>query len=219
MARLMLASTLVGVCSQRLVAGREGGRVLNTEIAVNTSRVRDLIAGESSLKALTDALAEGDFYGMHTFDQDLIEHVREDRIAREVALAAASHPHDLRLMLDAEGVGAFPGPARARAVPRRRPYAASRALGTKRSRAGSSGTTRRLRYSAPPATARPRAGSHPKPYSSRMRSGSSPTVMKFASSSSGRTLSGTGGRMTICTASSRASGPIASSSPATMSST
>ena len=46
--------------------------------------------------------------------------------------------------------------------------------------------------------------------------GSSPTVTKFASSSTGRARSGTGGRMTISSASSRASSVTYRSSPSTM---
>ena len=104
LARQMIAATLVGVVSQRLVPGREGGRVLNSEVVVNTSRVRDMIADDAPLKDVTKAIGEGEFYGMHTFDQDLLEHVRERRISREVALATATDPHDLRLQLASEGV-------------------------------------------------------------------------------------------------------------------
>jgi twitching motility protein PilT len=99
MARAMLASTLVGVVSQRLVPSVDGTRMLNTEVLCHSSRVRDLIGGGADLKLLHQALAEGDFYGMHTFDQSLLELVREGRVATEDAMALSSTPHDFKLML------------------------------------------------------------------------------------------------------------------------
>jgi twitching motility protein PilT len=128
LARQMLAGTLVGVCSQRLVSGLGEGRVLNSEVLVNTSRVRDMIADDAPLKEISKAMGEGEFYGMHTFDQDLLEHVREGRGAREVALATATDPHDLRLMLAAQAVDEPPAPKTTPVPPV--PYAASRAPGT-----------------------------------------------------------------------------------------
>ena len=47
LARQMLAATLVGITSQRLVPGRDGSLVLNSEVLVNSARIRDLIARAS----------------------------------------------------------------------------------------------------------------------------------------------------------------------------
>ena len=77
LARQMLGGTLVGVCSQRLVPGANGGMALNAEVLVNSSRVRDLITEESSLAEIHKAIKEGDYYGMQTFDQSLLAHVRD----------------------------------------------------------------------------------------------------------------------------------------------
>ena len=68
------------------------------------------------------------------------------------------------------------------------------------------GTATRLTYSAPPRSAAARSGSQRKPYWRRMPAGSSPTVIWFTNSTSGRRCSGTGGRRTMSTASSRAAG-------------
>ncbi len=102
LARQMLAGTLVGVTSQRLVPGREGGRVLNSEVLVNSGRVRDLIASGGSQSELDLAIREGDYYGMVSFDQCLLSKVRDGAIARAEALAFASEPHDLKLMMAAD---------------------------------------------------------------------------------------------------------------------
>jgi twitching motility protein PilT len=101
LARRMLAATLVGIVSQRLVPGLAGGRRLNAEVLVNSSRVRDLIAENAGDGALRAAIAEGDYYGMRTFDQCLLKQVRDGLIDREEAMAIATNPHDFRLQLAA----------------------------------------------------------------------------------------------------------------------
>ena len=98
LARRMLASTLVGIVSQRLVPGIGGGRVLNAEVLVASSRVRDLIDEGADHNALHQAIFEGDYYGMHTFDQDLLEHVKAGRVKDADAITLASNPHDFKLM-------------------------------------------------------------------------------------------------------------------------
>ena len=99
LARRMLASTLVGVISQRLVPGIGGGRKLNAEVLVASSRVRDLIDEGADHAAMHQAIFEGDYYGMRTFDQDLLEHVQSGRVSQDDAIALASNPHDFKLML------------------------------------------------------------------------------------------------------------------------
>ncbi|MBA3268175.1 MAG: hypothetical protein H0T70_07940 [Acidimicrobiia bacterium] len=46
---------------------------LNAEILVNSSRARDLISVAGSATDLHDAIKEGGYYGMRTFDQSLLE--------------------------------------------------------------------------------------------------------------------------------------------------
>jgi twitching motility protein PilT len=99
LARQMLAGTLVGICSQRLIPAIAGGRVLNAEVLVNSSRVRDMISGASPQSDVRHAIAEGDYYGMRTFDQCLLAHVREGRVDRDNAVSYATAPHDFKLML------------------------------------------------------------------------------------------------------------------------
>jgi twitching motility protein PilT len=103
-ARVMLASTLRGVVGQRLVqrAGGEG-RVAICEVLVVTGRVQDLILNPNETGRITEVIAEGEYYGMQTFDQALLKHVMAGNITEEVALDAASSPHDFKLMLQAQG--------------------------------------------------------------------------------------------------------------------
>jgi twitching motility protein PilT len=103
-ARVMLASTLRGVVGQRLVqrAGG-GGRVAVCEVLVVTGRVQDLILNPNETGRMTEVIAEGEYYGMQTFDQALLKHVMAGNLTEEVALETASSPHDFKLMLDAQG--------------------------------------------------------------------------------------------------------------------
>lgn len=102
-ARVMLATTLAGVISQRLVPGLEGGRVPVAEILVATGRIKDLILNPEETGKISEAIAEGSYYGMQTFDQDLLGHVTEGRISEQVAYETATSPHDFKLMLAAGG--------------------------------------------------------------------------------------------------------------------
>ena len=101
--RAMLAATLRGVISQRLVPAIAGGRVAALEILRATGRVRDAIIDPNQTGQLAQIISEGAYYGMQTFDQALFEHVKAGRITREEAFAMASSPQDFKLLLAAEG--------------------------------------------------------------------------------------------------------------------
>ncbi len=103
-ARVMLAATLRGVVGQRLVKSIDGqGRVAVCEILVATGRVQDLILNPEETGRLGEVIAEGEFYGMQTYDQALMHHVLAGNIDEAVAYDAATSPHDFKLMLEAKG--------------------------------------------------------------------------------------------------------------------
>jgi twitching motility protein PilT len=104
-ARVMLAGTLRAAISQRLVprADREGGRIAVSEVMVVTGRIQDLIIKPEETGGITEVIAEGDFYGMETFDQALLRYVTEGTVSEAVAMETASSPHDFKLMLNARG--------------------------------------------------------------------------------------------------------------------
>jgi twitching motility protein PilT len=103
-ARVMLSTTLKGAIAQRLVPDMTGdGRVAVSEILVVTGRVQDLILNPEETGKITEVIAEGEYYGMRTFDQALLGYVMEGRISEEVAMETASSPHDFKLMLAAGG--------------------------------------------------------------------------------------------------------------------
>ncbi|HWW66919.1 MAG TPA: PilT/PilU family type 4a pilus ATPase, partial [Solirubrobacterales bacterium] len=103
-ARVMLSSTLRGAIAQRLVPDVSGdGRVAAAEVMVVTGRVQDLILNPEETGKITEVIAEGEYYGMSTFDQSLLGYVMEGKVAEGVALDYASSPHDFKLMLAAGG--------------------------------------------------------------------------------------------------------------------
>ena len=103
-ARAMLAGTLKAVVSQRLVrtADRQG-RVAVCEILRMTGRAHDMILDPDQTDRLREVIAEGEYYGMQTFDQALLKHYQAGRIAIEDAMAAASSPHDFKLLVAGDG--------------------------------------------------------------------------------------------------------------------
>jgi twitching motility protein PilT len=104
-ARAMLAGTLKAVISQRLVPTPDRqGRVATCEILRMTGRVRDMITNPEETGKLPEVISEGAYYGMQTFDQALLYHVQQGRVAMEDALKAATHPHDFKLLVSSDGL-------------------------------------------------------------------------------------------------------------------
>jgi len=101
--RAMIAGTLKGAVSQRLVPGARGGRIAVCEILRTTGRVKDMILDPTQTGRLHEVIAEGGYYGMQTFDQALFEHTKAGLISMEDALQAASSPHDFKLLMASDG--------------------------------------------------------------------------------------------------------------------
>lgn len=104
--RAMLAGTLRGIIAQRLIRTKDGeGRAAACEIMVTTGRIRDFIMDPDMTGQIQTAIAEGEYYGMQTFDQALLKLIQEDRVTYEEALSVASRPQDFRLMVQSLGLG------------------------------------------------------------------------------------------------------------------
>ena len=102
-ARSMIAGTLKGVISQRLVPTVDGeSRVAIQEVLVMTGRVHDTIK-DGDVSDLPEIISEGAFYGMQTFDQALYNAYSEGKISMEVAMQTATRPHDFKLLVQGEG--------------------------------------------------------------------------------------------------------------------
>src|SRR4051794_35884949 len=97
--RQMLASSLVGIISQRLIRGVDGRRRLNAEVMVNTARMRECLTDGGDSSELLQIIAEGDYYGMQTFDQSLLDLVSRGEVRAAEATAMAINAHNFRLEL------------------------------------------------------------------------------------------------------------------------
>jgi twitching motility protein PilT len=97
--RSILAGVLRGVVSQRLLPRIDGGRVAAIEVMVNNARIADLIR-ENKTEEIPDAIEEGSFFHMQSFEQALIELVISNDIDRETAANAATNQHDFMVALD-----------------------------------------------------------------------------------------------------------------------
>jgi twitching motility protein PilT len=99
--RLILASVLKGVISQRLIPrANTFGMVPAVEVLVSTARVREYIADKEKLRDLREVIAQGHTtYGMQTFDQSLMALLRNNLITRDEALGNATNPADFELKL------------------------------------------------------------------------------------------------------------------------
>lgn len=102
--RAMLAGTLKGIISQRLVRTVDGqGRVPIVEVMVATNRIKDMIEDPEQTAKIEEAISEGAYYGMQTFDQALLTHLKAGNISMEDAMTAATSPNDFKLMVAAGG--------------------------------------------------------------------------------------------------------------------
>jgi twitching motility protein PilT len=97
--RSILAGVLRGIVSQRLLPRNDGGRIAAVEVMVNNARIADLIR-ESKTEEIPDAIEEGSFFQMQTFEQALIDLVLAGEIDREVAANAATNQHDFSVSLE-----------------------------------------------------------------------------------------------------------------------
>jgi twitching motility protein PilT len=97
--RSVLAGVLRGVVSQRLLPRLGGGRVAAVEVMVMNARIADLIREERT-EEIADAVAEGGFFEMQTFEQALIDLVLTGKVEREIAASAATNVHDFEVSLD-----------------------------------------------------------------------------------------------------------------------
>lgn len=105
--RASLASVLEGVISQRLVPTTQGGRTAAIEVLKKTARIEQLIM-ENRDYEIPDALFEGkEIYGTQTFDQALLDLLREGRITEETTLEYATNPSDMKLKMEGVGKGAI----------------------------------------------------------------------------------------------------------------
>jgi twitching motility protein PilT len=98
--RSSFAGALRGIVSQRLVPRADGrGRVPAVEVLVANGRVYDRIIDPDATIDIRDIIAEGEYYGMQTFDQALVKMVKDGLVREDDARRASTNPHDFNLAI------------------------------------------------------------------------------------------------------------------------
>jgi twitching motility protein PilT len=98
--RTSFAGALRGIVSQRLVPKADGkGRLPAVEVLINTGRVFDRIVDSKQTEHIVDVMADGEFYGMQTFDHALVQLVKDGLVTVDDARRTATSPHDFDLQL------------------------------------------------------------------------------------------------------------------------
>jgi twitching motility protein PilT len=104
-AKTRIANVLRGIVCQRLLEAADGrNRYPSTEILVVTSLIRKLLV-EDKFSEIHKAIEQGQYYGMHSFDQDIIRLYNERKITKEEALDASTNPDDLLVKMNTLRIG------------------------------------------------------------------------------------------------------------------
>jgi twitching motility protein PilU len=106
-----LSSTITAIISQRLVPAIDGGRVPAVEVLLNTRHVADLIE-DGEIGQIRDAIEKSLSPGSQTFEQALLQLIRNSKITQDAAMANADSASNLFWMINntAGGNPASPDP-------------------------------------------------------------------------------------------------------------
>lgn len=111
-----LASTVTAIISQRLVPAIDGGRIPAVEVLLNTRHVSDLIE-EGEIGQIRDAIEKSLSPGSQTFEQALLQLIRDGKVTQEAALANADSASNLFWMINNTVNGKTASPDPVMAVP------------------------------------------------------------------------------------------------------
>ncbi|GAA4028922.1 PilT/PilU family type 4a pilus ATPase [Actimicrobium antarcticum] len=89
-----LASTLTAIVSQRLLPSIDGGRVPAVEILLNTRHISELIE-QGEISQVKEAIEKSLSPGSQTFEQALMQLIRDGKVTQEEALANADSASNL----------------------------------------------------------------------------------------------------------------------------
>ncbi len=111
--RVSLAGSLKGIICQRLIPTADGkARVPVLELLVVNGRIQQAIMDPMITGDIEGIVADGEYYGMMTFDQSLVTLIADGTIDLAEAMSTATNPHDLKVMLERAGImqtGQFAG--------------------------------------------------------------------------------------------------------------
>jgi twitching motility protein PilU len=99
-----VSQNLRAIICQRLVPGKDGGKVAAIEILINTGYIADLIS-KMELANIKDAIERGANYGMQSFDQHLVKLYNEGRITAETAIDFADSSSNVKIQIKTGDAG------------------------------------------------------------------------------------------------------------------
>ena len=103
--RQLLSAVLKGIISQQLLPrADETGRVAAVEVLVNTERVAEKLRDEELTASITEDTAEGEFFGMRSYDQSILTLYARGDVSFEEALSHATSTTDFKVAAQARGV-------------------------------------------------------------------------------------------------------------------
>jgi twitching motility protein PilT len=98
--RIQLAANLKAVISQRLLEkSSKDGRILATEVMVNTATIKELIMDPEKSGEILSHIEKGENHGMHSFDQSILKWYLEGVITEEEGIKYATSPNDFKVKL------------------------------------------------------------------------------------------------------------------------
>ena len=92
--QIMLAGTLQGVISQRLLPGEGGGRVAAYEVLMANEAVKNLLR-EGKTRQLRNTMISGQQEGMQTMEMDLARLVSSGMVSFDVAAEVSQYPKEI----------------------------------------------------------------------------------------------------------------------------
>lgn len=103
--RQLLSTILKGIISQQLLPrADEIGRIAAVEILVNTERVAEKLKDEELAPTISVDIAEGEFFGMRSYDQAILTLYAKGEVSFEDALSHATSTTDFKVAAQARGV-------------------------------------------------------------------------------------------------------------------
>ena len=104
--RFQLGDLIKGVICQRLIPKIGGGLIPALEIMLPTGKIKHSIE-ENNISEIQKSILNGDYYGMCTFDQSLAKLYSKGKITLDNALAFATSPETIKLLIKGAEVEGF----------------------------------------------------------------------------------------------------------------
>jgi twitching motility protein PilT len=87
-----------------LIPSINGGLVPAVEVLVMTGTIREYIIDPDKTYLIRDAMEDGEYYGMQTFDKSLLALYQQGKITLDDATAMAANAHDFKIKVRQLGI-------------------------------------------------------------------------------------------------------------------